>query len=75
MHFLVFSGKCCECKLEKRDGYGKLKNGHGQNVVKSVGTLSRVLYPAGTAPGHMKCRGLVVLSPGFDHLISDYQTQ
>ena len=27
-HFQVFSVKCSECKIEKRDGHGKLRNGH-----------------------------------------------
>ena len=42
-HFLVFSAKCGECKTEKRDGHGKLRNGRGKVMekyfVKSVGTL------------------------------------
>ena len=29
-HFLKFSSKCPECKIDKRDGHGKLRNGHGQ---------------------------------------------
>ena len=41
--FPVFSAKCRECKIEKRDSHGKLRNGHGKvmekYVVKSVGTL------------------------------------
>ena len=43
LHFPMFSAKCCECKNEKRDGHGKLRNGHGKDMdkyfVKSVGTL------------------------------------
>ena len=39
----VFSGKYRECKIEKRDGHGKLRNGHGKVMdkyfVKSMGTL------------------------------------
>ena len=38
-HFLVYSAKCRKCKMEKRDGHGKLKNCHGKYFVKSVGTL------------------------------------
>ena len=42
-HFPMFSTKCRECKIEKRDGHGKLRNGHGKvtekHFVKSVGTL------------------------------------
>ena len=26
----MFSAKCSECKIEKRDGHGKLRNGHGK---------------------------------------------
>ena len=36
------------CKIEKRDGHGKLRNDHGkvmeQYVVKSVGTLDRSYF-------------------------------
>ena len=27
-HFSVFSAKCHESKIEKKDGHGKLRNGH-----------------------------------------------
>ena len=43
-HFLTFRPKCCEYKIEQRDG--KSRNGHGKvmakYVVKSVGTLVNV---------------------------------
>ena len=43
LHFPMFSTKCSECKINKRDGHGKLGNGQGKVVekycVKSVGTL------------------------------------
>ena len=42
-HFLTFSVKCCECKIEKREGHGQSRNGHGKVMekycVKSVGNL------------------------------------
>ena len=42
-HFLMFSTKCRECKIGKRDGHGKSRNGHEKvlekYVVKYVGTL------------------------------------
>ena len=42
-HFPMFSAKCCEYKIGKRDGHGKSMNGHGKVMdkyfVKSVGTL------------------------------------
>ena len=34
-HFLMFSAKCCECKIVKRDGYGKSRSGHGKVIEKS----------------------------------------
>ena len=47
-HFLTFSAKYHECKIEKRDGHGKLRNDHGKvmekYVVKSVGTLQGCQY-------------------------------
>ena len=40
----MFSAKCSECKIEKRDGHGKLRTGHGKVMekyfVKSVGTFT-----------------------------------
>ena len=43
--FPMFSTKHCECKLWKRDGHGKSRNGQGKvrekYFVKSVGTLSK----------------------------------
>ena len=43
LHFPMFSPKCRECKIGKRDGHGKSRNGHGKVVekyfVKYVGTL------------------------------------
>ena len=46
LHFLMFSAKCCECKIGKRDGHGKSRNGHGKVMekyfVKYVGTLFKV---------------------------------
>ena len=48
-HFLMFSTKCRECKIGKRDGHGKSRNGHGKVMekyfVKYVGALSRRLAP------------------------------
>ena len=42
-HFRMFVVKRCECKIDKRDGHGKLRNGHGKVMetyfVKSVGIL------------------------------------
>ena len=29
LHFPMFSAKCRECKIGKRDGHGKSRNGHG----------------------------------------------
>ena len=50
LHFLTFSAKRRECKIEKRYGHGKLRNSHGQVMgkyfVKSVGTLNT--YPSPT---------------------------
>ena len=34
-HFPMFSAKCRECKIEKRDGHGKSRNGHGKVLEKS----------------------------------------
>ena len=43
-HFPMFSAKCCECRIGKRDGPRKSRNGHGKVMdkyfVKYVGTLS-----------------------------------
>ena len=43
LHFPTFPAKCSECKIGKRDGHGKSRNGHGKVMenyfVKSVGTL------------------------------------
>ena len=48
LHFPTFSTKCRECKMEKRDGHGQLRNGQGKVMekyfVKSVGTLPRKDY-------------------------------
>ena len=48
-HFPMFFRqiiKCRKCKMGKRDGHGKSRNGHGKvmgkYVVKYVGTLSRM---------------------------------
>ena len=42
-HFPMFSAKCRECNIKKRNGHGKLRNDHGEvmekYIVKSVGTL------------------------------------
>ena len=42
-YFPMFSTKCHECKIDEKDGHGKLRNGHGtvmdKYFVKSVGTL------------------------------------
>ena len=44
-HFLMFSARCRECKINKRDGHRKLRNGLGKVMdkyfVKSGGTLIR----------------------------------
>ena len=46
-HFPTFSAKCCKCKIRKKDGYGKSRNGHGKVMekyfVKSVETLPFIL--------------------------------
>ena len=34
-HFPMFSAKCHECNIEKRNGHGKLRNGHGEVMEKS----------------------------------------
>ena len=39
-HFLMFSVKCRKCKIEKRDGHEKLRNGHGKVMEKSLKTIS-----------------------------------
>ena len=43
LHFSTFSAKCCECKIGKKDGYGKSRNGGGKVIdkyfVKCLGTL------------------------------------
>ena len=43
-HFPIFFTKCHKCKIDKRDGLGKLRNGHVKVMdkcfVKSVGTLT-----------------------------------
>ena len=43
LHFPMFSAKRHKCKIGKRDGHGKSRNGHGKVMekcfVKSVGTL------------------------------------
>ena len=36
VHFLMFSAKSCECRIDKRDGHGKVMKRY---FVKSVGTL------------------------------------
>ena len=33
-HFPTFSAKCCECRIGKRDGHGKSRNGHGKVMEK-----------------------------------------
>ena len=38
-HFAMFSAKCRECKIGKRDGHGKSRNGHGkvmENILSSM---------------------------------------
>ena len=44
----MFSAKCRECKIRKRDGHGKSRNGHGKVMekyfVKCVGTLKNYVY-------------------------------
>ena len=46
-HFQMFSAKRQECKINKRNGHGKLRNGHGKVTekyfVKSVGTLIDII--------------------------------
>ena len=46
LRFPTYSAKCRECKIAKRDDYGKLTNGHGKvmekNIVKSLGTLVHI---------------------------------
>ena len=34
LHFLMFSTKCRECKIGKRDGHGKSRNSHGKVIGK-----------------------------------------
>ena len=45
LHSPTFSAKCRECKIRKRDGHGKSRNGHVKVMeryfVKCVGTLSQ----------------------------------
>ena len=47
-YFLTFSARHCECKINKRGGHGKLRNGYGKvmekHLVKSVGTLCKVVH-------------------------------
>ena len=31
LYFPTFSAKRCECKIDKRDGHGKLRNDHGKS--------------------------------------------
>ena len=38
-HFSVFSAKCRECKIERRDGDGKLRNGHGKVMEKYLSSV------------------------------------
>ena len=50
LRFPTFSAQRCECKSDKRDGHGKLRNTHGKVMekyfVKPVGTL---LYVVGSS--------------------------
>ena len=39
LHFPMFSAKCRKCKIAKRDGHGKLTNGHGKVMGKNVKSL------------------------------------
>ena len=43
LHFPTFSAKCRKCKIGKREGHAKSRNGHGKVMEKyfvaSVGTL------------------------------------
>ena len=32
-HFPTFTAKCYKCKIEKRDGHGKSRNGHGKALL------------------------------------------
>ena len=36
LHFPTFSAKRCKCKISKRDGHGKLTNGHGKVMGENV---------------------------------------
>ena len=48
LHFPMFSAKCWECKIEKRDGHGKLRNGQGEvrkNMWDSIITLGNSTVP------------------------------
>ena len=46
-HFPMFSENCRKCKIRKRDGHGKSRNGHGKVMdkyfFKYVGTLKQKL--------------------------------
>ena len=38
-HFPMFSGKCRECKIGKRDGHEKSRNGHGKVMEKTLSSM------------------------------------
>ena len=53
-HFLTFSAKCHEGKIENRDGHGKLRNDHGKVMEKSwKNMLSSLWEPCKVASTHV----------------------
>ena len=61
-HFQMFSAKCRECKIRKRDGYGKSNNGHGKVMDKYfvkyyMGTL---MYRSAKIPSREKAGCMAV---------------
>ena len=58
-HFPMFSAQCCKCKIGKRHGHGKSRNGHGKmfcQVCGNPGEDPRVLSGSYHS-GHVKTRG------------------
>ena len=58
-HFPMFSAKCRECKIEKRDSYGKLRNDNIQMVMEKSW---KSILSVGTWYMSVRCLPLVALS-------------
>ena len=71
LHFLMISAKCREFKINKRDGHGKSRNGHGKYVVKSVETSKGLCRPVEFKKWPVDFRGGGLHTRGYEYIVQD----